>query len=88
MESKVPEKVPCPYCGKPMRLVGRTATHARYICTGPTCRQTYEKPSPRTYFLAVLDPSGPPDYALATVRPVRPGSRDPTVGRRMRPWRF
>ncbi len=44
MESKVPEKVPCPHCGKLMRLVGRTATHARYICTGPTCRQTYEKP--------------------------------------------
>jgi len=35
MESQVPEKVPCPYCGKLMRLVGRTATHARYICTGP-----------------------------------------------------
>jgi hypothetical protein len=47
MGSKVPENVPCPYCGKPMRLVGRTATHARYICTGPTCRQTYEKPLPK-----------------------------------------
>jgi len=47
MGSKVPEKVSCPYCGKPMRLVGRTATQARYICTGPTCRQTYEKPLPK-----------------------------------------
>jgi hypothetical protein len=33
-----------PMKGTPMRLVGRTATHARYICTGQTCRQTYEKP--------------------------------------------
>jgi transposase-like protein len=48
MESKVLEKVPCPYCGNLMRLVGRTATHARYICTGPVCRQTYEKPLART----------------------------------------
>ncbi len=44
MESKEPEKVLCPYCGKLMRLVGRTPTHARYVCTGPTCRQTYQKP--------------------------------------------
>ncbi len=41
----------------------------------PTDRR--ETPAQEPYFLTVLDPSGPPDYALATVRPVRPGSLDP-----------
>jgi hypothetical protein len=36
-----------------------------------------EAPAQQSNFLTVLDPSGPPDYALATVRPVRPGSLDP-----------
>jgi hypothetical protein len=79
MESKVPEKVPCPYCGKVMRLVGRTATHARYICTGPTCRQTYEKPLPTNLGEVIAT------VALATAAP--PAS-DPRISHTPRhaPW--
>lgn len=35
---------------------GRTVTHARYMCTGPTCRQTYE-PVARDQAVATL-PAG------------------------------